>query len=57
MWRAQPVRGTGEHDAGASKPVSEYAELLGSIGLRLSHARQPFGDTSIEIWPYATESK
>lgn len=29
MWHAQPVRGTGEHDAGASEPVAEDAELFG----------------------------
>lgn len=34
MWRAQPIRGTGEHDAGASEPVAEDAELPGSVGRR-----------------------
>lgn len=31
MWRAQPVRGTGEHDAEASEPVAEDAVVFGSI--------------------------
>jgi hypothetical protein len=31
MWRAQPVRGTSEHDAGASEPEPEDAELFGSV--------------------------